>query len=236
MNNPPIDFSPDNQLPPPINQNYNAPNPITNSQNIYPPPQVYPPYQNFQNNGYIQNNPTQDYTYNPNPIISSSQPYVSPVSVPPPTNQYFSYGNEVQQPLVQNIYKPKTCSLYMLLVMSIILFVFIIVDISVLSVIDELGNAGYIVDEIGIFICAILLLLSFICYFANRLKINFIFRSTILILVLTIGFMVRGINMGEYDSDDFDEEIDGTLSLVGLLMFRSIALIGSIAVSFMHRD
>ena len=149
---------PDNNINP--NQNYDAPNPM-NSQNVprYPynaPPQgLYNPNYptNYPPNSYPSYpNTPQAYPYNPN-LAVNQYPYNANVGM-----------NVVPSPLVSPLVLngPNTCCKNMLLVMSIIIFVFLITEISVLNSLGIYSeNAFVIVDEVGILIVALLFLISF---------------------------------------------------------------------------
>lgn len=213
--------------------NYNAPVPAMNTQNSnqypynatpqeyynpnqnpnsYPsspyPPQVYP-YYPPQSNPY---NPPQAYPYNPNVV-----------------NQ-FPYNNEIiDNPLTSS--RPNMCIRSMLLVMSILMFLFLIAEISVFN---SLGiyydNVFVIIDEIGILVCAILFLISFIFSCNNKVGINPIVRTVITVVVWFLGAALRG--MGGSMSDTVFNEMQTKFMFLGL---RSFLLFFCIPVSAFNR-
>ena len=110
--------------------------------------------------------------------------------------------NVVPGPVVLN--GPNTCCKNMLLVMSIIIFIFLIIEISVLN---SLGiyteNAFVIVDEVGILVVALLFLISFSFSRRGIQGINPIVRTIVTIVVWIFGFALRGMgNMMVEDSNN----------------------------------
>ena len=175
--------------------NYNAPNPVINPENTpkYPynaPPQgYYNPYPPPNPYPYYPNAP-QAYPYNPN-VIGNQFPY----------NNNTVGVNVVPNPLAS--YRPNNCIKSMLLVMSILMFIFLISEIlyfNSLGIYTE--NIFIIVDEIGILVVAILFLISFIFSYNNKDGINPIVRTAITVIVWFVGFAIRG--MGNTMDHNFD--------------------------------
>ena len=122
------------------------------------------------------------------------------------------------------------CLKYMLLVMSILMFIFLISEYFILSSIDlAFKNVFIIIDDVGILIIAILFLVSFIYSIYGLKGINSIVRSIMTVFVWFVGFAIRGIgNM----SSDFDN--GGTL--FALLGIRAFLLFVSIPISFLNNS
>ena len=82
------------------------------------------------------------------------------------------------------------------------MFTFLICEIIALSSIDEAFKNGFVIaDEIGILICAILFLISFILSFVKKyFTVLGITRTVITVVVWFVGFAIRGIGtMGDFD-------------------------------------
>lgn len=193
------------------NSNYNAPVPVMNPQNSNqylfnaPPQGYYAP--NFIPNSYPSSPyPPQGYPYNQNAV-----------------NQIQSNNELTVNPLIYQ--RPNGCIKNMLLVMSIIMFLFLIAEITIFNSLGiYFDNVFVIVDEIGILVCAILFLISFIT--KERNVINPIMRSVITGIVWFVGFGLRGF--GNIMSDNTFNE--GGIKF-GFLGLRSFILFFSIPVS-----
>ena len=127
--------------------------------------------------------------------------------------------------------QPGKCLKSMLLVMSILMFIFLISEYFILSSINmAFKNIFIIIDDLGIFIIAIIFLISFILSIKNLNGINSIVRSIMTVLVWFIGFAIRGI--GNMMSSDFDN--GGTL--FALLGIRAFIMFFAIPVSFLNNS
>ena len=225
-----------------INPDLYPANPISNSQannpgQPYPynpniPPQGnYPYHPNIPpqgNNPYNPNIPPQgNYPYNPN-IGPNSYPY-NPNIPPPQGFPYYSVTSESfpnnagiarpQQLVNPTLFK---CLIVMLLIMSILMFTFLICEIIVLSSIGEAFKNGFVIaDEIGILTCAILFLISFILSIRKKnITVLGITRTVITVAVWFVGFAIRGI--GSMDNFDHDGTYFALMAIRGFLMFMCI--------------
>ena len=230
------------------NPDFYAPNPISNSQannqgQAYPynpnvPPQGNYPYNpNMPPQGnypYNPNIPPQgNYPYNPN-MPPNAYPY-NPNNPPPQGFPYYnisseSFPNNIETVRPQQLVNPSVlkCLYAMLLIMSLLMFTFLICEIIVLSSIGEAFKNGFVIaDEIGILICAILFLVSFILTILKKnIIVLGITRTVITVAVWFVGMPLRGIGtMGDFDHD-------GTF--FALLTIRGFLLFMCIPVSFMN--
>ena len=127
--------------------------------------------------------------------------------------------------------QPGKCLKSMLLVMSILMFIFLISEYFILSSINmAFNNIFIIIDDLGIFIIAIIFLISFILSIKNLNGINSIVRSIMTVLVWFVGFAIKGI--GNMMSSDFDN--GGTL--FALLGIRAFIMFFAIPVSFLNNS
>ena len=213
------------------NPDFNAPNPILNTQannqaQPYPynpniPPQGNYPYNpNLPPNAYpyYPNMPPNAYPYNPNIPFPQNSPYYSY------TVEYPNKGI-ISNPQATGLL-PTKCVNAMLLIMSILMFIFLICEIIILSSIGEAFKNGFIIaDEIGILIVAILFLISFILSVREKNNAAFsIARTIITIFVWFVGFPMRTIGNGGMDVEVF----------MPFLMIRSFLLLMAIIFSFMN--
>ena len=224
-----------------INPDLYPANPISNCQ-VNNPGQAYPYNQNMapNSNPYNPNIPLQgNYPYNPNIPPQGNYPYnpnIGPNSypynpnIPPPHGfPYYSVSAEsfpnnagIVRP--QHLVNPSVfkCLIAMLLIMSILMFTFLICEIIALSSIGEAFKNGFIIaDEIGILTCAILFLISFILSIRKKnITVLGITRSVITVLVWFVGFAIRGIGtMGDFDNGD---TYFALLAIRGFLLFMCI--------------
>ena len=205
-------------IPKPIenefNSDSNAPIPAQNSQNCTP--QEYN-NKNFQSQPYF-NNPNQPYSnctiqaqvYSNNP----SQPYSYCTNQP----QDYPY-NRNQQNKVFISSSNSTLKLTFLII-SIILFLFVVIEIIVLIVNKWIGIILIHIDEAAILIVSILFFLS---YF-NKCKINPKIRTYFTGVILFVGFVMRGIAMA----------IKSGIIFIALMMARTFILILSIPISCLN--
>jgi hypothetical protein len=212
------------------NQDLYAPNPISNSHSnnqtqfySYNPniiPTAYPYNPNIKPQGNYPYNPNttpNSYFYNPNPAPSQESQYYKLESV--------TLLNEDERP--QYFCNTKNiCLIVFLLIISLLMFSFVIFENIVISSKGKAFKIWFIiVDEIGILICGILYLISFILSIRkkNITKLS-IARTVITIIVWFSGVILRGVGTkrGEYDNDE---------TYATLLGIRSILLFFSIPAS-----
>ena len=201
-----------------------APNPISNPQannqaqpynpNI-PPQGNYPYNPNIPPQPYNPNIPPQgNYPYNPN------MPYYSV------TVEYPSRGIVANpQPINPTVGK---CLNTMLLIMSILMLTFLIVEIILLSSIGEAFKNGYVIAyEIGILTVAILFIVSFILSIMKKnIIILSVARTIITVCVWFVGMPLRSIGtLGDFKHDS---------TYVPLLIIRGFLLFFSIPFSVIN--
>ena len=154
------------------NQDFYDPNPISNSQTnnqaqSYPYNPNMPPQGNYP---YNPNIPPNAYPYNPIMPPSQNSPYYSATIEYP--NKGIIPNPQPINPIVSN------CLNVMLLIMSILMFTFLICEIIALSSIGEAFKNGFIIaDEIGILIVAILFLVSFILSIMKKIFLYFLLQE-----------------------------------------------------------
>ena len=190
-------------IPKPIENENNldssAPIPAQNAQNYTP--------QEYNN----QNNQTQIYSNNPN------EPYSYCTNRPQdyPNNSNQPYPLQKNQVLISS--SNRTLKLTFLII-SIIQFLFIVVEIIVLIVNKWIDIIFIYIDEAAILFVSILYFLS---YF-DKCKINPKLRTVLTGVVMFIGFGLRGIAMA----------INNELIFIALMMARTFILFFSIPISY----
>ena len=207
------------QIPKPIenefNSNSNAPLPAQTPQNCPPPgfdnpnfqQQAYPYY---PNQPYSNPNQPQPYPYNPN------QPYPYNMNQPQPYNyQPYPY----QQNQISSC-SPKARRIAFL-VMSIIQFLFVVVEITILTLNGWMGIILIHIDEGAILVISILFFLSFL----NKCEINNKLRSILTGVVWFVGFGMRGM------ANMFIEKMNNIFILFSLMTVRTFILFFSIPVA-----
>ena len=182
-----------------INSDSSAPIPAQNAQNYTP--------QEYNN----QNNQTQIYSNNPN------EPYSYCTNRPQdyPNNSNQPYPLQKNQVLISS--SNSTLKLTFLII-SIIQFLFIVVEIIVLIVNKWIDIIFIYIDEAAILFVSILYFLS---YF-DKCKINPKLRTVLTGVVMFIGFGLRGIAMA----------INNELIFIALMMVRTFILFFSIPISY----
>ena len=198
------------------NPDFYAPNPISNPQTnnqgqAYPYNPNMPPKGNYP---YNPNMPPQgNYPYNPNMPPFQNSPYYN-VTVEYPNRGIVSNPQQIS-PI------PAKCATAMLLIMSILMFTFLIIEIILLSSIGEAFKNGFVTaDEIGIFIVAILFLVSFILSIRDKdIIVLSITRTIITICAWFVGFSLRSIGS---DFEHHDSTFIPLLVIRGFLLFMAI--------------
>lgn len=170
-------------------QNLNAPNPLSNPQRLNKPPYNTNNQQNtYHNSSDFQNNNTYPFDQNMSNKGFRNNPYV----VVPQNNEGGETFPQQKEPV---IYEPSKCMKMMLLVISIIFFIFLIVEISVLCSYGFYGNVFYIIDDLFNLTCAILFLISYISTLSTNLekkcRINPRVRTIITVIVWFVGSFIR---------------------------------------------
>ena len=131
------------------NPDFNAPNPISNPQtNNQVQPFTYNP--NNQSNEYSYNpiiQPQGNYSYNPN-ISPNAYPF-NPNNPPSHNSPYYSVTVEYpNKGIIANSQTPsaieRKCAKTILLIMSILMFTFLVVEIIILSCIGVFFKNGFI--------------------------------------------------------------------------------------------
>ena len=181
--------NPQNYIP----QEYN--NPGSNPQNYIP--------QEYNNQGFQQT----DFPQDPN------NPNFNPQNIP--------YNYNQSQPMIPaqptaNSNSP-TCPTCALLVMSIIQFLFVLIEIIVLRCKSWLGMVTIHIDEALLLVVSILFFLSFL----DKFKINPVIRTLIVIVVMMAGMALRAFS--------FSRERFGPL--IALMFVRIITIFPSIPIS-----
>ena len=115
----------------------------------------------------------------------------------------------------------------MLLIMSILMFIFLICEIIVFSSIGETFKNGFFAaDNIGILIVAILFIVSFILSSMEKNIVAFsIARTIITIFAWFVGFGLRSFGIGGMDHDK---------EFIPFLVIRLLLLFIAIPFSFMN--
>ena len=201
--------------------NYNATNPVIKTENTpkycynAPPQGYYNPYLPPNHYPYYPNAP-QAYPYNPN-VIGNQFPY----------NNNTVGVNAVPNPLVS--YRLNNFIKGMLLVMSILMFIFLISEILYFNLLGKYTeNIFIIVDEVGILVVAILFLISFIFNCNNKDGINPIVRTVITCIVCFVGIVIRAI--GNVMVSNFDYFFNSFI----FNLIRTFILFSSIPISVMN--
>ena len=190
---------------------YNTATPASNPQNYIP--------QEYNNPDFQQNYIPQEYNnpgYQPNYIPQDpNNPNFNPQNIP--------YNNNLSQPM--NPAQPTTNSnspvipACALMVMSIIQFLFVLIEIIVLSCKSWLGMVTIHIDEVLILVVSIIFFLSFF----DKFNINPVIRTLIVIVVLMDGMVLRPFS--------FSEERFGPL--IGLMFARIFLFFPSIPISIL---
>ena len=105
--------------------------------------------------------------------------------------------------------------------MSIILFLFVVVEIIILIVNGWMGIILIHIDEGGILVVSTLFFLSYL----DKCKINNKLRTILTVVVWFVGFAMRGM------ANMFIANMKNTFLLFGLLTIRTFILFFSIAIS-----
>ena len=188
---------------------YNTATPASNPQNYIP--------QEYNNPDFQQNYIPQEYNnpgYQPNYIPQDpNNPNFNPQNIP--------YNNNLSQPM--NPAQPTTnsnssvCPKCALMVMSIIQFLFVLIEIIVLSCKSWLGMVTIHIDEVLILVVSILFFLSFF----DKFNINPVIRTLVVIVVLLAGILLRVFS--------FSKERFGPL--IALMFARIFSFFPSIPIS-----
>lgn len=220
-----------------LNQNLYAANPVSNSQsnnqaqpyyNPNIPPNSYPYNPNIPPNAYPYNPniPPNAYPYNPN--IRPIRYLYNPNNPPPQGFPYYSvssesFPNNGEVGTPQQLVNPSAfkCLIAMLLIMSILMFTFVIIENIVLYSKGKAFKNGFIIaDDIGILICAILFIISSILAILKKnIIILSIIRTVITVIVWIVGLTIRSIGMGDFDDMDTFFTL---LTIRGILLFMAI--------------
>jgi len=221
-----------------INPDLNAPNPVSNPQIINqnkPSPYIPPDESNYEPNyeSHLCNTniPSNVYPDDQNNSPTQGFPYYSPSPEPFPSNE-----ERVENYISQN-HNQRKC-LIMILIMPILMLIYLFCENRILSPLGkDFYNKLTIADEIGILICAIVFLITFI--FNNIIKNNILkLRTVITSLVFIIGFIIRMIGFGGFhisgSLDDFDEEMDKQSKQFTLIIIRTFLLFISIIISVIN--
>ena len=174
-----------------VNLNCNAATPASNPQNYIP--------QDPNNPGFLQNYIPQD----PN------NPNFNPQIIPYYYNQF--------QPIPIINSKSPVCPKCALMVMSIIQFLFILIEIIVLSYKSWLGMVTIHIDEGLVLVVSILFFLNFF----DKFNINPVIRTLVVIVVLLAGILLRVFS--------FSKERFGPL--IALMFARIFSFFPSIPIS-----
>ena len=186
-----------------INSDSSAPIPAQNAQNYTP--------QEYNN----QNNQPQVYSNNP------SQPYSYCTNQP----QDYPYNSIQPYPLQKNqalISSSNSTLRLTFLIISIIQFLFVVIEIIVLIVNKWIGIIFIHIDEAAILVVSILYFLSFL----DKCNINPKLRSVLTGLVMFVGFGMRGIAM----------VINNGLIFIALMIVRTFILFLSIPISCLNSE
>ena len=223
-----------------INSDLYAPNPVSNPQIINqnkPSPYIpsnkrpyEPNIQSQENHHYNGNSPSNIYPYDQNNSPTQGFPYYNASPEPFPNNEESVENNLSHNPNQRKCQK-------MILVMPILMLIFLFCENRILS---PKGKDDYnkfiIADEIGILICAIIYLITFI--FNKRIKNNILkLRTIITLLFLFIGFVIRMFGFGGHKNNsdtffDINEELDFLMTQITFWFIRGLLLAISGKVSF----
>ena len=192
-----------------VNSNCNAATPASNPQNYIPKDSNNP---GFQQNYIPQdpNNPGFQQIYIPQ---DPNYPNFNPQIIPYYYNQ-FQPMNPAQPTTNSN---SPVCPKCALMVMSIIQFLFILIEIIVLSSKSWLGMVTIHIDEGLILVVSILFFLNFF----DKFNINPVIRTLVIIVVLLAGILLRIFS--------FSKERFGPL--IGLMFARIFSFFPSILIS-----
>ena len=183
----------------------------TTSQNYIPQG-----YNNQQN--YIPQNPNNPDFQPQNTPYNSNQPYPTNPAQPYPTNPAQPYPTNPAQPNITTPASP-VCSKILLIVMSIIQFLFVIIEIIVLSSKGWMGIVCIHIDEVIVLGVSILFFLS---YF-EKFNINPVIRTIVVVIAWFIGTVLRSFS---FSSERFGP-------LFALMGVRTFILFFSIPISFL---
>lgn len=183
-----------------INENFNAPSPALNPKNIN------------QSQPYYENSPQNNETNNPN--LTPNIPYPHYTNIPSQESPYIENKTPNQDPHnVEEAKPPQNNNSYskqkrgiriLILVMSLIMIFFVIIEISYLNYLGIYTKCTFIIiDEGVILLCAILYLISLILSLIKSCVINPILMTIIMFLVMVEGPILRSIGNNAINDVNF---------------------------------
>ena len=198
------------------------------NENDYNEKPMLPDNQPYTSNPDGYNLPNNTFEQNNTPLPNH---LTTPVETPnnPEQNQTNQYDiNQDMETFYRNrLKRSEKCLKYMLLVMSILMFIFLISEYFILSSKDlAFKNIYIIIDDAGILIIAIIFLVSFILSINGLKEINPIARTIITSFVWFVGCVIRGIGNSMLNT------FDNAVTLFVLLVIRSFLLFFCVPVSF----
>ena len=187
---------------------------VPNGNENAPPTYVPPNY-----------NPNQAYPYNPNVNPPNYTPY-APNNYQVNVNTYQPYSTPPV--VVQNSPQSdsKECGRKSCLVFAILMFVFLIIEITLYCILVRFFIIPIFFDEILVFICAILL----ICIY-RRANVSGLSVLIFTGVVWFVGSVSRGLAMAFTSRDDISIMLTILLPLMILRTFIVLFSIGGIALS-----
>ena len=202
--------------------------PIGINQNDFTDNGLLPNPDGYKNDDFNTQTPTNNNNYQYNSYQYPSDENNYPYSSNMPNQNNFSSNEYPNNPSPKGIetnqnyliQTPRPRCINLLLIVSIVLFIFLILDIIVLEIINELFSVLLIIDQIGILLVAIIFLLSFFI----MCDMNFKAKGGIAVGEMCIGTFLRGIGMIDADKKDCIGIYYGFLIIKGVLFFAAISI------------
>ena len=198
----------------------------SDSENNYSDNPMLPHIQPYTSNPDGDNLPNNIFEQNNTPFPNNfSTPVVSPYYPQQHQTDQYDINQDMEFLYHNRLNQCRKCTKYMLLVMSILMFIFLISEYFILSSIDlAFKNALIIIDDVGILIIAIIFLVSFILSINDLKRINPTARTILTIFVWFVGTAIRGIGNTKINNFDNIETLFTLLVVRGVLLFISIAV------------
>ena len=202
--------------------------PIGINQNDFTDNGLLPEPDDYKNDDFNTQTPTNNNNYQYNSYQYPSDENNYPYSSNMPNQNNFSSNEYPNNPSPKGIetnqnyliQTPRPRCINLLLIVSIVLFIFLILDIIVLEIINELFSVLLIIDQIGILLVAIIFLLSFFI----MCDMNFKAKGGIAVGEMCIGTFLRGIGMIDANTKDCTGIYYGFIIIKGVLFFVAISI------------
>ena len=198
----------------------------SDSENNYSDNPMLPHIQPYTSNPDGDNLPNNIFEQNNTPFPNNfSTPVVSPYYPQQHQTDQYDINQDMEFLYHNRLNQSGKCLKYMLLVMSILMFIFLISEYFILLSMDlAFKNVFIIIDDVGILIIAIIFLVSFILSINGFKRINQIARTILTIFVWFFGAAIRGIGNTKINNFDNIETLFNLLGIRVFLLFISIAV------------